>query len=94
MARKRIDYVVWGVGAKKLRLEDGYAMREDYQAGIDAVARSLERRTGLVCCAGPRDEGIEKGKDPRRHYSLTLGRPVRGGGYCPEGEVWFGIPVS
>ena len=88
---------LWGNGARKFGL-DTVRVRVDPVWGASAsVVRSLERRTGLVCCAGPRSEGtaLDRHGDPEsRHHVCTLGRPVRGGGYCPEGEFWFSIPCA
>jgi hypothetical protein len=60
-----------------------------------ATAESIARRLRLAVASGPRDEGtaIERGAPVSHHYAVTLGRPCRGGGYTPEAEVWFAVPV-
>lgn len=63
---------------------------------IDAVRRSVERRTGLRVC-GCRSDGTaldRKGQPESRHYQMTLGLPCRTGGYSVEGEIWAAIPVA
>ncbi len=92
---KQVPFRLWGA-VERLGLDPafGSALAQDYESGIDAVTRSLERRTGLKCCAGPCDEGSvqERGVVVAKHYALTLGRPLRSGGYTPEGKLWISIP--
>jgi hypothetical protein len=61
----------------------------------DDVVRSLERRHGLQCCGGPRDDGYDvvRGVRVAHHYEVSLGTPCRGGGWSPSGSVWFSIPI-
>lgn len=89
---RRVHFQSWGTGAPG----DGYAIERDAEGAVRAVVRSLERRTGLSVCAGPRSEGtaLEQGEPSENHYAVTLGRPCRGGGWTPEAEVWFSIPVG
>ena len=92
---KRIKISVWGKGTKNLRLAN-YAVAQDGEARIDAVARSVERTTGLVVCGGPARDGreVEGGRTVAHHYHMTLGTRCRGGGYSPEVELWVSIPVE
>jgi hypothetical protein len=90
----RVKFSAWGRKVDRITLP-AYAMRKDYETDLEAVVRACERASGLVCCAGPRNEGIaiSGGKLEANHYAFTLGRPVSGGGYSPEAEVWISIPV-
>lgn len=111
----RVSYHVWGSGATKLGLTDSYAMFRAMKPGLtdsdarlssfsgsklSAVLSSLERRTGLLCCAGPKDEGMElsHNRPVARHYCCTLGRPMRlngrPDGYSVVAQVWFSILVE
>lgn len=95
MTTKRVHFSSWGLGLDKIDLP-AYAMRQDYESKIEAVVRACERSSGLVCCAGPRNEGtaLERGQPYEYHHAFTLGRPVCGGGFSPEAEVWIAIPVE
>jgi len=88
-------FSVWGWGsAAKLGLTDGKVRVAEGERPIDKVVARLQRDSGLVCCAGPRDEGVNLEDDVvvSRQWVLTSGRPCRGGGFTPEGEVWVSIP--
>lgn len=65
-------------------------------ASLENILRRLERETGLKVCSRPCSQGIalERGKPSAAHYSVTLGRPVKGGGYSPEAEIWFSVPIE
>ena len=78
-----------GIGTIAVRVADGEAV-------ADAVARSITRRTGLAWCGGPRSDGTaldDSGRPASYHWCGTLGRPCAGGGWTPEGAVWFAIPA-
>lgn len=79
-----------GIGTIAVRCKE-----PGYHAVLDAVVRSICRRTGLAMCAGPCGQGtsLRNGKPESEHYSATLGRPCRLGGYNVVGEIWFAIPV-
>jgi hypothetical protein len=92
----RVYYSIWGIGAYRLGLTASYAiMGPADMTRAAAVIRSLERRTGLVCC-GSHNDGTDlgsRGQPVARHYRLTLGRRAPGGGYIPAAEIWFKISV-
>lgn len=79
---------------------------DGHEQPINAVVASIERRTGLTCCAGPCSQGtrLEKGQPCEDHYSLTLGRPInrrrlRDGrtthdGFSPVCEIWCAVPLG
>ena len=92
--KARIHFRTWGRGPGSGL--DAVAVAESYESHIAAVVRSLERRTGLVCCGGPKGEGtaLHKGKPEAHHYCVTLGSPCRGGGYTPRAEIWIAIPIG
>jgi len=92
---RRVSFTTWGRRARGLSFAQ-YAVAQDYEAKIEAVVRSIQRTTGLVCCAGPRYDGmtLEKGKRCAIHYQITLGTPCRGGGFTPKAKVWISIPVG
>lgn len=81
--------VLWGKGLDAVGLPREITVRGD-------VTTSLERRTGLVICGGPRSEGValNAGKPSARHYACTLGSPCRGGGWTPRAEVWWSEPIG
>lgn len=91
----RINFQVWGA-ATRLGLSDSYAMTDGVTSDIDRVIALLERRTGLWCCAGPKDEGtaISHGEPYAHHYSVTFGSPCPGGGFTPRGQVWISLEVG
>lgn len=91
----RIAYSVWGA-ATKLGLSDSYAMSDGVSPDIDRVVASLERRSGLACCAGPRDDGtaLLHGRPVAYHYTIMLGSPCPGGGWTPRGQVWIALEVG
>ena len=78
-------------------LLDGYAICTDGDE-LGAVSRSIERRLGLQWCGGPRHDGfsVECGVKTQAIYVGTLGTPCKrsGGGWNPEGEIWFAIEVD
>lgn len=80
----------WG----KLGLGEIRVRIQNWQYSEEAVAASISRRLGLVWCGGPRNEGtaLNRGRPESHHYAGTLGKPCRGGGYTPKGEIWFAIP--
>jgi hypothetical protein len=91
---KTIKISTWGkmgLGTITVRVpSDGYTTE------CQAIASSIERRTGLSFCGGPRNEGASMdshGRPESTHYQGTLGRPCRTGGYSVEGEIWFAVPV-
>lgn len=87
---RRQDYSYWG-NHRDLAMP-AYAMRDvDCESGIEAVRRAIERSTGLhvVTC---RPDGTSL-PERDRHYQMTLGSRVPGGGWCPEAEIWVAIPA-
>lgn len=92
----RVSYQMFN--ARGLSVADGFAMRDADESKIDAVARSIARRTGLKVC-GLLDQGsaIRNGKPSARHYELTLGEALPqhvGGGYSVRGSVCVSIEVQ
>lgn len=90
-----IRYATWGRGTSELDLGTS-CRRLGGESDLDAVVRSVCRRTGLSICAGPRNEGtaLVRNQPVARHYAFTIGRPVSrrlGGGYTPVAEVWVAI---
>ena len=86
--KHRIDFQSWGRAAPG----DGYVLYDaDRHLSIaEAIASSIERRTGLVWCGGPRSDGQSFGSEPvALHFTGTLGRPCPGGGYTPQGDCWY-----
>ena len=67
---------------------NGYAIVRDDESKLDAVIRSIERRTRLVFCSQVRLDCIT-GDD--YHYVGTLGRPCEHSGFTPEVQVYFSI---
>jgi hypothetical protein len=88
----RVYYRTWGSAAP----QDGYVLVTDGDNDVvGKVVAKIMRDSRLVCCAGPRSDGtrLERGEPVEHHYQITLGKPCPGGGWTPEGEVWFSIPV-
>ena len=92
--KTRITFTAWGNGLDKIYVPS-WATGDDCDYGVEAVVKAFERKNGLSCCAGPRDEGsvMERGVCVARHYAFTLGQHLRSGGYSPRAEVWISIPV-
>lgn len=93
--KKRVYFSAWGNKVNQLNLP-AYAVGKEYETKLEAVVRACERKSGLVCCAGPRSEGtaLEKGKPYANHYAFTLGYPAYGGGFNPVAQVWISIPIN
>lgn len=89
----RYKYTTWGRGDVP---RGGYAVARDGEDAVEAVIRSMERKSRLQRCGGPRGEGtaVHRGVPTARHYAVTLGTPCRGGGWTPRAEVWFAIPIT
>ncbi len=99
----KIEFSVWGRMPEHVRESMGFkenirlaAMQRPGESRLEAVARSIERRTGLVWCGGPRSDGsaVERGRVTAHHYAGTLGSPCDGGGWTPRAELWFSIPAK
>lgn len=92
---KRVNFSAWGNRVDRINLP-AYAMRGEYETDLEAVVRACQRSSGLVCCAGPRNEGtsLSGGQPHENHYAFTLGRSVTGGGFSPRAEVWISIPIQ
>jgi hypothetical protein len=89
---KRINFNYWG--AQRLRMP-AYAMMGDAFSRIDAVCRAIARSTGLAVanCRGDGTALDRHGRPEADHYELTLGRPLRSGGYSVEGRLWVSLPA-
>jgi len=97
---ERIKIRAWGLRSEWLRTRvSGHALRHDGETRIEAVCRSIERRTGYVVC-GCRGDGTaldRAGQPESRHYELTLGTRLSrrsGGGYSVEGICWVAVPCA
>ena len=90
----RVYFSAWGNKIDDLDIP-AYAMGKDGEFDSDLVAESIARKNGLHVCAGPQPQGtaLKSGKPYEYHYSMTIGRPVKSGGFSPVAEVWFSIPV-
>ncbi len=86
---RKVSFQSWGSAAPG----NGYILLdiEGHESVSDVIARSIERRTGLQWCGGPRSDGraVSAGETESYHFTGTLGRPCPGGGWTPEGECWF-----
>ena len=76
----RVYFQTWGHKTPSL---DGYAVQQPYESESDAVARSIERRTGYYFGGGPRFEG----RNGSYIYSGTL---CYGQGVVAY-QIWFSI---
>lgn len=93
--RETFTASTWGtMGLGQIRVA------HDHESGVgkaDSVARSCERRLGLAVACGPTSDGYVQDRHGRcveRHYRMTMGKPLRTGGYSVEGEVWFSVPAG
>lgn len=91
--RKRIDFTAWGRGQWEA---PAYAyVTEERDGPADAVATAIARKSGLQVVTMRSDgHGVTRGEIDSHHYVMTLGTLCPGGGYTPEAEVWFAIPVG
>jgi len=94
----RIQFDHWGLrGSVKI---PAYAMRQPEETNVDAVARSIARKSGLDIASRPTPQGTEcdeNGRPRANQFELTFGRPVprrHGGGMSVEGSVWVSIPIA
>jgi len=81
---RTITVSTWG----KMGLGEIRVRVDEYASESQSAARSIERRTGLEFCGGPRHDGTSQGSC---HYHGTLGEHLRTGGYSVVGEIWFAI---
>ncbi len=91
----RINFTAWG-NTKGLTIP-AYAMADPDEIDSPAarVASSIARKNGLEEVTLRSDgTALSKGKPESHHYQTTLGKPCPGGGWTPEAELWFSIPVE
>ena len=90
---ERIYFSAWGEHGLDI---PKYAMSKEYETKADTVSRAIARKNRLEVCAGPKLENtsVENDIPTAYNYQITLGRPVKTGGYSVEAQVWFSIPVS
>lgn len=88
MATKLIPISVSGSLAHRFDLDGRFARQGDDESDIQAVVRSIARRTRTVCCAGPRLDSWTQGGGTRT-YQATFGRHIGGGTYNVQGELWI-----
>ncbi len=91
----RISFDVWG-NTKGLTIP-AYAMADlnGIESRAGRVAAAIARRNGLEVVTLRSDgTALDKGQPSAFHYQTTLGRPCPGGGWTPEAELWFSIPVE
>ena len=91
----RITFDVWG-NTKGLVIP-AYAMADP--DGIESraarVAAAIARKNGLEVITMRGDgTALTNGEPSSNHYQTTLGKPCPGGGWTPEAELWFSIPVE
>lgn len=99
MKTYRIKIDAWGIQPNRLRGSiGGMAIVRDGDTPVEAVCRSIERRTGLsvIACRsdGTRLDG--RGRPEANTYEITLGRVLAkrfGGGYSVDGRCWIAVPV-
>ena len=91
----RINFDAWGCCLDRITLP-AYAMRQEGETGIDAVCRAIDAQNRPTMCVTCRHDGaaLKGGKPESNHYQITLGLPVKSGGYSVEGNIWIAIPVS
>lgn len=68
----------------------------DMESKPQAVARSMARRVKLGVATGPHQDGWREagGRCVERHYRMTMGRPMRSGGWSVVGEVYFSLAAE
>jgi hypothetical protein len=86
----RVHYSTYGKSAERFTLP-AYAMLTNDDSYLPnpqlaAICRAIERKTGLAVRASSDGYDPQRGK---RHYQLTLGKPMAGGGSTVEGEFWI-----
>ena len=91
---KHIYFTAWG--SRDIDVP-AYALLDEDESKAYAVARAIANKNGMAICAGPRFENSNVTNNnviTDHNYQITLGRPVKTGGYSVEAQVWFSIPVS
>lgn len=83
---KRLYFTAWGYN-DEIEIP-AYSMETDLPRP-ETVSESIARKNGLSVCAGPR---LDSWNGNESHYQMTLGKPVRSGGWNVVSEVWFAIP--
>lgn len=88
----RVYFQTWG--SKSPKSLNGYAVQQSCESAIDAVTRSIERRTGYYFGGGPRLEG----RDDSQHTLMAAGptAAIYSGTLCyGQGavayQIWFSI---
>ena len=104
---KKIRFSVWGPSARKFNLSNAAARLplDGYTTRSQAVAHSIERRTGLEVINMRQDSQEQRadGAILSTTYEITLGRTLYrrglGGrrysdGCSVEGSLWVSIPTA
>ena len=91
----RINFDAWGRGLDRITLPV-YAMRQEGETSIAAICRAIDAKNRPIMCVTCQHNGtaLKGGKPESSHYQITLGRPVKSGGYSVEGNVWIAIPIA
>lgn len=92
MSRRKVDFAAWG---NRAGFElPSYAMADETETDIGAVRRAIERASGYAVATCRHDGSAVDGRDrvTATHYELTLGTPMRSGGYSVAGSLWVAIP--
>jgi hypothetical protein len=84
MAKQLNNWSIWGLRGRLAGLEVTSIRQQDDESRIAAVCRSVARRTGLAVANCRLDSRSPDGTI----YEVTLGKPLRSGGYAVEGGFW------
>ena len=91
MGRRKVDFAAWGNRAGfKL---PAYAMADETETDIGAVRRAIERTSGYAVATCRHDGSAVDARDrvTATHYELTMGTPMRSGGFSVAGRLWVAI---
>lgn len=78
------NWSIWGLRGRFADLKVASIRQQDDESRIAAVCRSVARRTGLAVANCRLDSRSPDGAI----YEITLGKPLRSGGYAVEGAFW------
>ena len=92
MSERKVAFAASGNRPAMPRLPS-YAMADDTETDISAVRRAIEHTSGyaVAVCQHKGSALDGRGRVTAAHYELTLGTPMRSGGYSIAGRLRVAI---
>jgi hypothetical protein len=95
MTMTTINFAHWGNRDGRIEMPKSVrAVDDGYSSPIGLISRAIERKNrGLAVANCRRDlqEVDRHGAVLSTHYELTIGKPVKTGGYNIVGSVWVAV---